>query len=249
MEMYKRVLIVTDNINLAREFNRIIEAKKYTATEFNFSTSPFSDIDLFREGINKPVETVDFRDAQTIERLRALYDLILSIHCKQIFPPDLVNHVKCINIHPGYNPYNRGWYPQVFSIINNLPIGATIHEIDELLDHGLIIDRSLVPKYAYDTSGSLYERVVEEEIKLLEKNLDAIINNTYTTIQPESLGNVFLKKDFNKLKEIDLNEQLTAGEFINKLRALTHGNFKNAYFLDPETGKKIFISLNLEVNE
>ena len=38
---------------------------------------------------------------------------------------------------------------------------------------------------------------------------------------------------------------------IDKLRALTHGSFKNAFFFDPETKKKIYvrISLNAETDE
>ena len=46
------------------------------------------------------------------------YKVGISAHCKQIFPAKLVENVRCYNIHPGYNPYNRGWFPQVFSIIN-----------------------------------------------------------------------------------------------------------------------------------
>ena len=67
------------------------------------------------------------------------FDLIVSYHCRQLFPNEVVKNVRCVNIHPGFNPYNRGWYPGVFSISNGLPIGATIHEIDELIDNGPII--------------------------------------------------------------------------------------------------------------
>ena len=42
---------------------------------------------------------------------------------------------------------------------------------------------------------------------------------------------------------------MTAQEFINKLRALTHGKYKNAYFRHPDTNKKIFISINIETEK
>ncbi len=67
------------------------------------------------------------------------YILFISLHCKQIFPQRLTDNYRCINIHPGYNPYNRGWFPQVFSILNKNTAGVTIHEIDQELDHGPII--------------------------------------------------------------------------------------------------------------
>ena len=160
---------------------------------------------------------------------------------------DLISKLKCINIHPGYNPYNRGWYPQVFSIIHNLPIGATIHEIDEKLDHGAIIDREIVEKYSYDTSETLYNRILTKEIELLEKNIESIIFNTYQVIIPESEGNLSLKKDFNDLLELDLDESTTVRKVIDKLRALTHGNYNNAYFIDDITGQKIYIGVTLSV--
>ena len=76
-----------------------------------------------------------------------------------------------LQLHPGYNPYNRGWYPQVFAILNNTVIGATLHEIDDLLDHGDIIDQEYVPITDYDTSLSVYEKVQSVEIKILRRNL------------------------------------------------------------------------------
>ena len=57
---------------------------------------------------------------------------------------------------------------------------------------------------------------------------------------------IFLKKDFNELLELDLNEQISIGDFINRLRALTHGNYDNAYFIDSKTNKKVFIGVRLK---
>src|ERR1035441_6956770 len=67
------------------------------------------------------------------------FGLVISLHCRQIFPQALVSGIRCINFHPGFNPHNRGWFPHVFSMINGKPAGITIHEMDEQIDHGLII--------------------------------------------------------------------------------------------------------------
>ena len=72
--------------------------------------------------------------------------------------------------------------------------------------------------------------------------------DNYKSFEPENEGNLFVKKDFNKLCNINLNEKTTMRNAINKLRALTHGEFKNAYFLD-QNGKKIFISIDLTYEE
>jgi methionyl-tRNA formyltransferase len=97
---------------------------------FVFAISPFSNPEDFEIS----TKVYDLKKSNHIIEIIEKYQLVFSLHCKQIFPSELISNVKCINVHPGYNPLNRGWYPQVFSIIYDLPIGATIHEIDEVVD-------------------------------------------------------------------------------------------------------------------
>ncbi len=171
------------------------------------------------------------------------------MHCKQLFPKEVVKNVRCINVHPGFNPYNRGWYPQVFSILNKFPAGATIHEIDEYLDHGNIIVQKEVKIFAWDTSFTLYARVLQTEIELLSDNLQKILDISYTTIKPIREGNLNLKKDFKNLQTFELDQLTTGRELIDKMRALTHDNYRNLYFRDSETGKKVYIKITLEPEE
>lgn len=242
--MYKNILIITDNINIASRFeNEVLSRLDDKTVNIKFGCSPFSEISSFKLKHFK-IKEVDLRNEISIENIINNYDLVFSIHCKQLFPKNLINKVKCINIHPGYNPINRGWYPQVFAIINDLDIGATIHEIDEEIDHGNIIVREKVNKFEDDTSLSLYNRVVDKEIKLLKENFEKILKNQYSSFKPEKEGRLYLKKDFNDLCELDLNERITMGDAIKKLRALTHGDYKNAYYLD-EFGNDIYISVNI----
>lgn len=243
--MYKNVLVISDNLFLCKEFEEIISKLYFKDINWSFSISPFSDVELFDKTLKNKVSVINLKSDIDVENVCNNYDLVFSIHCKQLFPNKIVNSLKCINIHPGYNPINRGWYPQVFAIIKDSQIGATIHEIDNELDHGLIIDRALVKKNVWDTSLSLYNKIIQLEVELIRKNITNIILNSYNKLNPESEGFLFLKKDFNDLCELKLDELQTVGETINRLRALTHGDYKNAFFIDPETGKKIFISIQL----
>ena len=243
--MYRRLLVISDNVHMCTNFNRVYESLKLKEVNVDFAISPNNNKDTFEKGFQKEVFVINLKNKNEVCQIINNYDLIFSIHCKQLFPKELVNGVKCINVHPGFNPINRGWYPQVFSIINDLPIGATIHEIDEYLDHGNIIDRALVEKDIIDNSESLYNKILNMETELINKNLLAIIHNNYSSYIPENEGCLFLKSDFNKICLIDLNEKVNVGEFINKLRALSHGDHKNAYFLDKKSGKKVFIKIDL----
>lgn len=247
--MFKNVLIISDNVPLCKTLQSIIQSKSFPASNFTFSTSPFSNADSFAKELETGVLILDLKKRTDVQSILAQFDLVISIHCKQIFPTELVNGTKCINIHPGYNPINRGWYPQVFAILNDLPAGATIHEIDEELDHGAIIARAFVDKTNFDTSLSLYNKILQKEIELFEKHIASITANTYETVSPENEGNIFFKKDFNDLLELDLSETASIDDLLKKLRALSHGNFKNAYYIDPETQQKVFVSLNLDVED
>ncbi|MCC2547911.1 dTDP-4-amino-4,6-dideoxyglucose formyltransferase [Hymenobacter sp. BT175] len=234
------VLVITDNVYLAQEFRKLVAQKsELSQVSFTYCCSPASQAAMEPFGITPVVVKTEW------PRLVQEYSLVISAHCKQLFPADMVQQVRCINIHPGLNPYNRGWFPQVFSILNKLPLGATIHEIDAELDHGAIIVQQPVPVYAHDTSLTAYNRVQAAELTLLDRSLVDLVANTYATSQPKQEGNLNLKKDFNKLLHLDLKETLTMGQAIDRLRALTHGTYKNAYFLD-ENGRKIYVNLVLE---
>ena len=126
-----------------------------------------------------------------------------------------------------------------------MPLGATIHEIDEELDHGAIICQKEVPVYAWDTSFSAYERVQQAEVELLNEWLPQLISGDYKTFKPEKEGNVNQKKDFNTLCKLVLQQQQSIGETIDLLRAMSHGDFKNAYFIDPCTEKKVWVKISL----
>ena len=54
-----------------------------------------------------------------------------------------------------------------------------------------------------------------------------------------------MKKDFDALCEIDLDDYDTFRNYINKLRALTHGSYANAYIID-DFGNKIHLKLELK---
>lgn len=237
-----KILIISDNNYLLKRVQEILQRKDYFDKEFVFAISPKSDITNFE--IQK-IQVLDLKNDKVIVDIINNYKIVFSLHCKQLFPKKLVENVKCINIHPGYNPINRGWYPQVFAIINNLPVGVTIHEIDEHLDHGNIIVREFVEMYTCDTSKDVYDRILEKELELFNKNLDSILSNTYQSFPIENEGNLFLKKDFNDLCKINFKQKGTFEEFYNLLRALSHGEFDNAYFIDEKTGEKIFLSLRI----
>jgi methionyl-tRNA formyltransferase len=121
--------------------------------------------------------------------------------------------------------------------------------MDAELDHGDIIVQKEVPVHAWDTSLDAYERVRAAENELLERSIDDILAGTYRTTPPREEGVVNRKKDFEALREIHLDEKVTFRQAIDRLRALTHGAFRNAYFYDPVTKKKVGVRITLELED
>lgn len=237
-----RVLILTDNEYIYENFLKLILKKQIDNKKFIFRYSPRNKI--FKTKY-KSKEFMELDVKKNFKKIIEEFSLVFSLHSKQIFPKELVEGVRCINVHPGFNPYNRGWFPQVFSIINKKPCGVTIHEMDEQLDHGNIIFQKEVKVYDYDTSKSIYDRILKLEMELLENNLELLLANSYNAVTLPNEGNINYFQDFKKMCKLDLSEKLTMGEAIDKLRALTHGQYKNAYFIN-EKLEKIYISIELE---
>jgi methionyl-tRNA formyltransferase len=244
-KMFNNILVITDNIKLFRRFYEILGRKKLTDSHFSFAVTPYSNKEDFQITPTIDILKLNVKRKEDIEFITTNFDLVLSVHCHQIFPPSLINKIRCINIHPGFNPVNRGWYSQVFSIIHKLDVGATIHEIDDQVDHGGIIAREFVKKESFDTSKTLYEKIVDKEMELVDAWLEKIIQDDYVVSVPEEEGTLFLKRDFMSLLELDLNETSSLGHCIDKLRALTFEGYDNAYFIDPDTGKKVFVEIKL----
>lgn len=240
----KKVLVVSDNAELMRFFQsevcrqkeRISADFSYAYTVLNKEPSALVDIGAI---------SVDMKSHDFVGYAISHYQLIISLHCKQIFPPLLVSNVECVNFHPGLNPHNRGWYPQVFSIINKNPIGATLHVMDSEVDHGEIVAQKKVCIFSEDTSLDVYRRVIEAEKEIIRDSIVALVDGFYKVVSPSSEGNYNSIADFKKLCQLDLTHTGTLGEHLDLLRALTHGEFKNAYFFDSDN-RKIFVSVSLE---
>jgi methionyl-tRNA formyltransferase len=236
-------MVLTDNEFIYYSFKKLVQQEQFSDTDFEFFfsegnkgfTIKYTDSDF------KPID-IKNRSDELLDR----YQMFLSLHCKQLFPVKLVEQARCINVHPGFNPYNRGWFSQTFSIINKLPVGVTIHEMDEQVDHGSIIVQQEVEILPWNTSFDVYKKIQDLEIELLTIHLKDIIDNNYEAKVPPFEGNINFKNDFHALCKINLEKSVTFREAIDYLRAMTFAGHTNAYFYDND-GRKIFIEIKMEV--
>ncbi len=241
--MAKKIFVLTDN---KIWLEKIKDWKPNHVTSVRLFCSP-KGASLFKDEIESgSISVIDVvKDEKWIIEN---FDIGISCHCKQIFSKNLVESLPCFNFHPGFNPYNRGWFPQVFSILNKKPVGATLHKMDAEIDHGAIIAQTYVEIYEWDTSGTVYDRILDAEFNLFESQIESIINASFKSVPAKGEGNYNSFLDFKELCRIDLDKKLTFGEAIDYLRALTFEGYENAYFIS-RNGRKVFISLEIRADE
>lgn len=180
----------------------------------------------------------------TVERLDP--DLLVSAGFRHIVPAEVLDvpELGAVNLHPSYLPYNRGASPNVWSIIEGTPAGVSVHYMTPDVDQGPIIGRREVPKYPDDDGKSLYRRLEEAQIALFKEVWPQIRDGTADTERQSSdEGTFHYISDFEELFELDRSEQVTVGEFIDRLRALTFEPYDNAYFT--EDGQKYYVELSI----
>ena len=74
---------------------------------------------------------------------------------------------RILNIHPALLPAFPGLYAQRQAIEHGVRIsGATVHLVDEEMDHGPIIMQAAVSVYASDTEARLRERILRQEHRI-----------------------------------------------------------------------------------
>ncbi|MGD9240805.1 MAG: formyltransferase family protein, partial [Desulfobacterales bacterium] len=114
----------------------------------------------------------NLRKQKTFQEIKALKpDIGLSIFFGYIVSKDFIDLFKTglVNLHPSYLPYNRGQYPNVWSIVEDTPAGVTLHYIDKGIDTGNVIGQQEVPVTWIDTGESLYKKLEHVSVDLFSE--------------------------------------------------------------------------------
>jgi phosphoribosylglycinamide formyltransferase-1 len=84
-----------------------------------------------------------------------------------ILAGEFVASRRVVNCHPGIIPLVRGLDAFKWSVLDNQPMGVTLHWIDERVDAGDVISIAKTPVMRGDTLESLARRHYELEIEML----------------------------------------------------------------------------------
>ena len=191
------------------------------------------------------------RKPNVYEAVKALEpDIGLSILLGYILKPRFIDlfPAGCINLHPALLPFNRGGYPNVWSIIEGTPSGATLHYIDSGIDTGDIIAQQEVSSEPIDTGKTLYWKLMKASKNLFMKTWPQIKSGKVRVSEKKrEQGTYHIDKDVERIDHIDLESTYIARELINILRARTFAPYPGAYFV--HEGQKVHLRLQLIYEE
>lgn len=236
--MKLNITVISDNIEVAKFICSALRADKSNNVSLRFSGKPKEKSDLSEIGGT----FIDFQNDLDLEDLISGSQLVVSAHCKKIFPTKLVESVRCVNIHPGFNPINKGWFPQVFSILNNQSAGATIHIMTSDIDAGPVIAQEKVSVEFHEDAFDVYRKIIAKEEELFLDNLADILDLEYrgTEIQGGTYNSF---DDFKSLCALDLKSENSLEYHLRLLKSLTFSGFQNAYvWVD---GRKYFVEVKI----
>lgn len=200
-------------------------------------------------------EGSSFRNKESISILQQLnLDYIICIHFPYFIPGEILSIPKCgvVNLHPAYLPYNRGWHTPTWAIIEDTPIGATLHFMDQGVDTGDIIYQKKMDISPGDTADSLYKKIKRLEFDIFVDAWQSLVDGISNRIPQEpSIGTGHNKNDLfqDKVQKVDLDSFIKAENLIKQLRALTTNDLKEAAYYN--IGKKryrIQIKITEEIN-
>jgi methionyl-tRNA formyltransferase len=173
-------------------------------------------------------------------------DYIITVFWPYILKKDILNIAKkgTINFHPALLPKNRGWYPHVFSFIDNSPAGVSIHQIDEGIDTGAVWAQKEVEIEETDTSYELYEKLQHEIAQLFFTNWPKIKNDLITP-KPTNLsdGNYNSIHRVDQYDELYLDQEYKLKDILNILKARSFGNKGFAFY--KKNNEKFFLNLSV----
>ena len=124
------------------------------------------------------------RNPENIDLLREIDpDVIVAVAFGQILPREIVElpPYGCINVHGSLLPKYRGAAPVQWAVIDGeKESGVTIMRMDEGLDTGDMLLKSVCELAPDETGGSLFDRLKEEGARALIKALKGLEEGSIT---------------------------------------------------------------------
>lgn len=186
----------------------------------------YSDVKKFALEHKIPVlQPENLKDPAFIEQLKQLHADLYIVIAFRMLPPEVfeIPRFGIFNIHGSLLPNYRGAAPIHWAVINGeTKTGVTSFFINHKMDEGDIIDFKEVSIGENETTGELYERLMELGAELTIETIEKIEKQTLKPIPQTQYQNLNLKSAPKLKKEHQLiNWNLPAYQVHNLIRGLS----------------------------
>jgi methionyl-tRNA formyltransferase len=191
-----------------------------------------------------------FLEPAGIEVLRSLnLDYILGVHFPYIVPGDVLGipRIGVLNLHPALLPHNRGWHTPNWAILDETPIGATLHFMDSGVDTGDIVAQAELEIRPEDTAHTLYGRLLELEVELFREAWPLLASGNpprQPQARDEGTNHVRAALASDSIRRLDLEATVPVKDTLRTLRALTTNDVGEAAYFEVE-GRRYRVQITI----
>ena len=190
------------------------DAKKDRGQKIKFS--PVKEVALEHHlPVYQPVNLKEENFKEILEQENP--DLIVVVAYGRILPPYVLEYPKCgcINVHASLLPKYRGSAPIQYAVaMGEEESGVTIMQMNEGLDTGDMLSKTVVPITEEETGGSLHDKLMVAGGELLLNTIPKL-SSLVGEVQDDSLSTYAppIKKE-----ETILSFDCDAKDIVNKIR-------------------------------
>jgi len=161
------------------------------------------------------------RDFDAIARLSP--DYLVSLYFDYILDDRFLSLPSqlALNLHPGYLPYNKGFYYYVWAQLDGTPAGVSIHRMVADVDAGEIISQARVRISPADTGAVIYAKHEDASIRLFRATWPAIVGNRYKLYDQSHPGTRHRVAETEEIAHVDPFERVRVIDFLDRVRVLT----------------------------
>jgi methionyl-tRNA formyltransferase len=192
-----------------------------------------SPVKAFALAQNIPIfQPAKIRSPENLEQLKAWpADVFVVAAYGQILPAALLALPRfgCVNVHASLLPKYRGAAPVQHAIMHGeTETGVTIMQMDEGMDTGDILFKSVEPIHPKDTSGELLARLANSGAASLLTTLARIENGAARPEPQDHAAATYAPRLAKDAGEIDWSK--SAREIVDRIRALNPSPGAFTYF-------------------
>jgi methionyl-tRNA formyltransferase len=175
---------------------------------------------------NIPVlQPTNLKEPSFLETLKSYQATLQVVVAFRILPQMVwgMPMLGTFNLHASLLPQYRGAAPINWAIINGeQETGVTTFFLEQAVDAGHILFQEKEPIYAYDTAGTLHDRLQYKGAQLVLKTVQAIAQGNYT-IRNQVSTQESLCKNAPKIykKDCQICWDQKAGDILNFIRGLS----------------------------